>query len=597
MSSFDLNMMDGDEIGLLPLLEGRDTPGVGGGELNLLSMEDMYAEAPELSRGHSLDSGSPLNKKSKTHVHTSEVNTTTKGRGVAGATAQKVAMTPEELAEVVAAKATEDLRTNGLAFMEQEGNTFRTLEEFRRAFNGANGTTVDSDEENGAGGESDHDGEGSATKKRKRATRPNNPDADLIERATEEQVRILGIDCRGTEGKKQRRRIRNRMSAQLHRERKRLYIDALESFVKLKEERIRALEMDVMKLAKENDNLKHHPQSALLTCLSHKHHHIDSSSGPGDTSITNGNENMTYSSSSTSESVASWGQPSASSLSSGATDMDGHSEGSSSPPHVLSDSNEEDPSSSSSLLFGGAGETMSDDERSILESLLDPPQATTTTTTTTTSTRTRTSTRSGAGTGIRVSSSLAPLFPLLSVICLLALIMNTGRDMPYSNIISPSTGTGTGTDTGSRLTALSLVPAPPHAVPQLDSSSSPATTTAKELALQVVHRRLSSATTTTVPTAAAAADYDSDSDRDSGDILALPSPHDDVSSSMSSSSSSAATPRPNTFSSSSDQPAATTTTNLHISAPSDLRYLLSGDYMSARDVYDRDFDKGLILWK
>ena len=44
MSSFDLNLIDGDEIGLLPLLEGRDTPGVGGGELNLLSMEDMYAE-------------------------------------------------------------------------------------------------------------------------------------------------------------------------------------------------------------------------------------------------------------------------------------------------------------------------------------------------------------------------------------------------------------------------------------------------------------------------------------------------------------------------------------------------------------------------
>ena len=155
-------------------------------------------------------------------------------------------MSAEEAAEVVAAKATEELRANGLAFMEQESSTLHTLEEFRQAFNGANGPAFDSDDEQG----------GDADDKKRKRVRPNNPDAELIERATEEQVRILNIDCRGTEGKKQRRRIRNRMSAQLHRERKKLYIDALEAFVKIKEGRIGALERDVMQLAKENERLR-----------------------------------------------------------------------------------------------------------------------------------------------------------------------------------------------------------------------------------------------------------------------------------------------------------------------------------------------------
>ena len=47
-------------------------------------------------------------------------------------------MSAEEAAEVVAAKATEELRANGLAFMEQESSTLHTLEEFRQAFRWGN---------------------------------------------------------------------------------------------------------------------------------------------------------------------------------------------------------------------------------------------------------------------------------------------------------------------------------------------------------------------------------------------------------------------------------------------------------------------------
>merc|ERR1712146_770379 len=124
------------------------------------SIDDVYAKTPELSRKHSLDCGSPIRNSSKTDeistslLSNSRVSTmnTINGRATGDSRTRNVDLTPEELAEVVVVKATEELRTNGLAFMEQEGNTFRSLEDFRRAFNGANGPTLDSDDENGCGG-------------------------------------------------------------------------------------------------------------------------------------------------------------------------------------------------------------------------------------------------------------------------------------------------------------------------------------------------------------------------------------------------------------------------------------------------------------
>lgn len=65
----------------------------------------------------------------------------------------------------------------------------------------------------------DDDSEQGKNKKRRRQPAKANPDAELIAAATEENLRLLNLDPNSKEGKKQRRRIRNRMSAQLHRER------------------------------------------------------------------------------------------------------------------------------------------------------------------------------------------------------------------------------------------------------------------------------------------------------------------------------------------------------------------------------------------
>lgn len=172
---------------------------------------------------------------------------------------------PPTSAEAIMMNACATLRATGMRFISDVSTSYLTLEEFRDAFyGGSEGSGSDPGEED----DFDEDDEdnlneksfGSATKnnkKRKRATkRPNNPDADLIVSATEETMRLIGVDGNSREGKSQRRRIRNRMSAQLHRERKAMYIDALEAFVRIKETRITQLSGNVRQLTAENDRLR-----------------------------------------------------------------------------------------------------------------------------------------------------------------------------------------------------------------------------------------------------------------------------------------------------------------------------------------------------
>jgi len=173
-----------------------------------------------------------------------------------------VHLLPATSAEAIMTNATSKLRASGMAFMNDKNTALQSLEEFRECFyggsEGTDGADVDDDErvvvcdEDDCVGASGHGlkkrkrtAAGSGTTKNAPAKRSNNPDAELIASATEKQMALLEIDPNGREGKQQRRRIRNRMSAQLHRERKAMYIDALEAFVRIKEGRINALEGQV----------------------------------------------------------------------------------------------------------------------------------------------------------------------------------------------------------------------------------------------------------------------------------------------------------------------------------------------------------------
>ena len=98
---------------------------------------------------------------------------------------------------------------------------------------------------------------GAAKKKRKRANQKQpSADADIIATATEENLRKLGIDPNSNEGKKQRRKIRNRLSAQLHRERKKGYISYLEGLVRERDAKLLTVSTEYSRLIMEVEKLR-----------------------------------------------------------------------------------------------------------------------------------------------------------------------------------------------------------------------------------------------------------------------------------------------------------------------------------------------------
>jgi hypothetical protein len=94
-------------------------------------------------------------------------------------------------------------------------------------------------------------GSSQASKKRK-----FNPDAEKIAAVTEEALRQLDIDLNSQDAKKKRRQIRNRLSAQFHRDRKNAYIKNLEDTSEAKDKQIQALQEQVRSLEAQNTYLK-----------------------------------------------------------------------------------------------------------------------------------------------------------------------------------------------------------------------------------------------------------------------------------------------------------------------------------------------------
>ena len=102
-------------------------------------------------------------------------------------------------------------------------------------------------------------------KKRRRTAKqkPINPDADLIAAATEENFKLLNLDPESKEGKRQRRRIRNRLSAQFHRERKKNYIAHMESLIKERDLKLQEIAVIIDTLTTENETLKMQVEKSL----------------------------------------------------------------------------------------------------------------------------------------------------------------------------------------------------------------------------------------------------------------------------------------------------------------------------------------------
>lgn len=92
--------------------------------------------------------------------------------------------------------------------------------------------------------------------KKRRRQRPPNPDADLIAEATEANMKLYDIDPNTKEGRKQKRQIRNRLSAQIHRDRKKEYIESLERRVAEREAMIKDMETKMDILIQENNMLR-----------------------------------------------------------------------------------------------------------------------------------------------------------------------------------------------------------------------------------------------------------------------------------------------------------------------------------------------------
>jgi len=92
-----------------------------------------------------------------------------------------------------------------------------------------------------------------------------NPDSELIAAAVDETLTSLEVDPNSKEGKKKRRQIRNRLSAQFHRDRKNEHIRQLEEQLALKDREIAALKNQINILVVENNALISYNDRSFLS--------------------------------------------------------------------------------------------------------------------------------------------------------------------------------------------------------------------------------------------------------------------------------------------------------------------------------------------
>ena len=83
-----------------------------------------------------------------------------------------------------------------------------------------------------------------------------NPDSDVIAAATDETLKSLDVDPNSKEGKMKRRQIRNRLSAQFHRDRKNAHIHTMEEQMAHKDMEIASLKSQITTLLAENEYLR-----------------------------------------------------------------------------------------------------------------------------------------------------------------------------------------------------------------------------------------------------------------------------------------------------------------------------------------------------